>query len=127
MMICRWQARLRGYGKTRRDVAGPKLARARDELQWLDWGGPNRERAIPVSAQAIAAPQSPSKLATASHADPFASPHRPDSLANLTRAVSHALFASLLLWIPLNASPRAQPAELGIGEADLGAVVMAPP
>src|SRR5262245_57137283 len=51
---------------------------------------------------------------------------RSDSLANLTRAVSHALFASLLLWIPLNASPRAQPAELGIGEADLGGVVMGP-
>src|SRR5262245_29162253 len=34
-------------------------------------------RAIPVSAHAIAAPQSPSKLATASHADQFARPHRP--------------------------------------------------
>ena len=51
---------------------------------------------------------------------------RSDTFVVPTRAVLLALFASFLVWISPNASLRAQPAELSIGEADLGGVVTGP-
>src|SRR5262245_60246391 len=51
---------------------------------------------------------------------------RSDTFAVLTRAVLLTLFASLLISISPNSSSRAQPAELSIGEADLGGVVTGP-
>ena len=50
---------------------------------------------------------------------------RLDTFHSRMRAISRALFASVLLWPLLNASPlRAQPAELRIGATDLGGAVV---